>query len=90
MGIPALCGALEKVVVGVHVGAWMRPGPVARLVEQEGIHGILATRDAAREQGDRLDETHRLDTISIWEESVGRRAIRSPSAVYCLFRLTAY
>jgi hypothetical protein len=30
-----------------------RPGPMARLVEQEGVHGILATRDAVREQSDR-------------------------------------
>ncbi len=52
-------------------------GPVAPAGRARGctrVHGILATRDA----------------MYIWEESVGRRAMRWPFAVFCLFRLTAY
>ncbi len=64
----------------------MRPGPVARLVETKGVHGILATRDAAREQDDWTED--RRNTPSVHDVYLGGVCRPSGNAITFCRRLS--
>ena len=71
-------GAMKNNVDGIHVGRH-GPGPMARLVEQEGVHGIGTAGEHAKRRVHRGTKTRdRRNTMS-GQHDVYLGGVRQPS-----------